>query len=275
MYSRSNHAESPEAARHAKLGTLVEHSVKNGTSTELKVFTGPAHKRRNVVCSYYLQSVKNAGIAVETHSNGVVITIDAVVPIREVIAKVNNRSHGKLRVAVFLKVDRQGNPYFEVHTPKGSYTDIARATLDMQRDPMRPVCPDCGSQEDLDAAELSDIDQLFSLVGLSGLDGSRRRRMSLDEILRMASRLRPGFNPFGEDTELENEAEHHEAATAAASNGNGHAASRNGNGRAASSNGNGAPKSRKKSRGKKKNRGANRRSTMKASRSRQRQVVTE
>jgi len=250
MFSRSN--ESPEAARHAKLGMLVEHNVNDGQSTELKVTTGPAHERRNVVYSYYLESAKNtAGIVVETRRNGVVITIDAVVPIREVIAKVNNRRHGKLRVAVFLKSDRQGNSYFEVHTPKDSYTDVARSTFDIERDPMRPACCVC-EDEDCEGAKHE---------GMFGEDP-----ISLADMFKISSLFRLDRNLF-RGGDLDEEDINHEKATAAARNGNGHADSRNGNGRAASSNGNGVPKSqkkpRKKSRGKKKGRG-NRRPTMKA-----------
>ncbi|MBT7337814.1 hypothetical protein HN801_03845 [Candidatus Peregrinibacteria bacterium] len=300
MFRSNTDRSSSEAARHAKLGTLIEHKVTDGESTELKVVTGPAHEGREVVYSHYVQSVKGtSGISIENASNGVIIKINAVVPIREVIAKVNNRRHGKLRVAVFLKSDRQGNSYFEVHTPKDSYTDVARSTFDIERDQMKPVCPHCGSA-DCPSAQLREVfDEMGSgmfglggldelpgmsaLFGLGGLDRSRSGRVSFEEILQMARDLYPSFDPFGDD-DLDNEAANHEAATSAASNGNGHAASSNGNGHAAS-NGNGtSPK--KKSGKRKKRAGKNERNRRRKGsnvsngngapmRRRSRQVVTE
>ena len=159
----------------------------------------------------------------------VFVSTKTQIPVR-IIDKVNHSTFGKLRVAVFLKQDDRGQLYFEVHTPKKSYTDVVRLTITVERAEMRPVCPSCG-REDCEGMKLKQRLEEADFGNGIGI-------VSFSKLINEPGILEEFFKFFA-DVDQES-----------ATNDNGHASNGNGNGHASNGNGHAAKQPKKKARGK-------------------------
>lgn len=178
MFNRSVFGAMPmtEEQRKTHVGTIVLHEITED-GTKLTVFTGPAHEMHPVSYRYHLSNKNQMDVSVRNARNGIEITVTAEVPVK-VVAKVNRRNYGALRVAVLLKFDDVGVPYFEVHTPVNSNTDVLKSTFFVEKaDVNFDACPGCGDPENHagDFDFMQGMEELAEVFGFGIMPGQQHR----------------------------------------------------------------------------------------------------